>query len=129
MKKLLLSTIAAVALFATAASANHVMFQIGYKFEDSVVSICPTEEAGLAIMKSRAEVDTITLDTLKAETLTNGCELHMEIVGTVNSILCKMVREDVGAFSLTTITLDGKTESNFAILYTDSESLLCGEQK
>ncbi len=127
MKKLLLSTIAALALFATAASANHEMFQVGETFLDANLPTCSTEEAGRAVINDMAAVEMLTPNDVESTAAAKGCEFHKMFRGTINSILCKVVSSDGLPFSLTTVTLKGETDAKFAILFTDSESLLCGE--
>ena len=129
MKKIVLSTIAALALFATSASANHAMYIPGDNvYRDSGLMTCSTKEASLKVIQGITTVDYLTYGVARKITEANNCVFHRDPVNfTISELFCKLVREDTRPFTITKATIEGG-EEKFTILFTDSETPACEKQ-
>lgn len=127
MKKILLPVIAALALFATSASANHVMYAPGdYIYRDSGLITCSTKEASLKVIQSITTVKYLTYGVARKIAEANNCDFHRDPVNfTISDMLCNAVREDKRIFSIVKASvIDGENEK-FTILFTDSKTFAC----
>lgn len=128
MNKLLLPSIAALILFVTSVSADHIMYSSGETYVDLAVMECSTEEASLNVIRGIQKVEVLDINSAEQITIEQGCIFHGDpIEFTVNSFVCKVTSVDGRTFSVTMSTLTGGTEETFAILFTNSETLFCGE--
>ncbi len=129
MKKIVLSTIAALALFATSASADHAMYIPGDNvYRDSGLMTCSTEEESLKVMEGIITVEYLTYGVARKITEANNCEFHRDPVNfTISEMFCRALREDGRVFTIAKATVEGG-EEKFTIIFTDSETPVCEKQ-
>jgi len=127
MNKLLLPVIAALALFATSASANHVMYVPGNNvYLDSGLMSCSTQEESLKVMEDIITVEYLTYGVARKITEVNNCVFYRNPVSfTISEMLCRALREDGRVFTIAKATVEGG-EEKFTIIFTDSKAYHCG---
>jgi len=127
MNKLLLPIIAALALFATSASANHFMYVPGNNvYLDSGLMACSTDEESLKVIEGIISVKILTYSVARAITEVNNCVFYRDpVIFTISEILCRASREDGRIFTIAKAIVEGE-EEKFTVIFTDSKAYDCG---
>jgi len=127
MNKLLLPIIAALALFATSASANHFMYVPGDNvYRDSGLITCSAEEASLGAIQGMITVEHLTYASAREIAEANNCNFYRDPVNfTISEMFCRALREDGRIFTIAKATVEGE-EEKFTIIFTESKAYDCG---
>ena len=128
MRKLLIPSVVALALFATSASADHIMYTAGNAYRDSGLITCSTQEASLKVILSITTVEYLTYGVARRISEANNCNFHGDPVNfTVGNVLCRESRADGRIFSVAIASVEGQMEPTFTMLFTNSKAPACGE--